>query len=300
MRRVAQDHKVLEIMGKRFVFFAFAVLLMVTAACVPKIDPTPSGNDNKLKPTGKSVSTYMSLHVTDNRSSYRKMAVVADKGRVLTGSAQPNSPEAVREAIAQGMEFVRIDVRRSGNESYCTDHIEEGDIYPKLEDVLSESRGKIFVCLDASHSLHIPNTCALIDSLAMQDEIIFCMGALGGPDDDQSASNGWRNYLEFSSRLDKVTPLFDASCKEAIDFIESSDLPAVVSFRLGDNSLAGYCHNSGFAVFTDVTASDESIKEGDNAALQQAAALKSDLVCTGVADSDIVRFYSTYRSSYNQ
>lgn len=283
-------------MGKSLKIKAVWALLLIAAACAPIIDPTPSGDNNKLKPTGKSVTTYMSLHVTDNRTFYRKMALISDQGRTALESHKANSLEAVRTAIAQGLEFVRIDVRRSGNESYCTDHLSVDEEYPTLEEMLTECRGKIFVVMDASHSLHIPNTCALIDSLAVQDEIVFCMGSLGGPADDQQASDGWRNYLGFSSRLDKVTPLFDASCKEAIDFIESCDLPTVVTFRLSELSLASYCHSSGFAVMTDISAADAAITEGDNSALLQAAALKSDLVCTGVADSDKV---TSFLSSHN-
>ena len=279
-------------MFKSVRFCAWTALLLIASACEPQFGPLTPADDNKLPPTGKSVSTYLALHVTDNRSSYRKMALAADQCRTVAGTAdgaQANSLEAARAAIGQGLEFVRLDVRRVGNKSYCTDHLSDGETYPELKDMLSECRGKVFVCMDASKSLHIPNTCALVDSLSMQDEIIFCLGSLGGPGDAQEESDGWRNYVSFSNLLDKVVPLFDVSSMEEIDFIVNMDLPTVVTFRLKDSSLASYCHSSGFAVFTDVSAADDSIQEGDNSALQQAAAIKSDIVCTGVADGDRVK-----------
>lgn len=273
---------------------ALALLLACVMSCVPNISPTPAPDSHKLPSTGKSVSKYLALHVTDNRSFYRKMALIADQARTDQSSGDmyaANSISAVNRAIELGLEFVRLDVRRIGNNSYCTDHIADGEEYPTLEDILSACRGKVFVCMDATKSIHIPNTCSMIDSLSMQDEIIFVMGDLGGPADSQEESYGWRNYLAFSSRLDKVVPLFNASCKEAVDFVESQDLPVVVSFITSDLSMADYCHNSGFAVYTDISSKDADIKKGDNTALMQAAALKADLVCTGVANNDNVLSY---------
>ena len=270
------------------------VLLASLLSCAPNINPTPQSDTHKLPPTDKSVSKYLALHVTDNRSSFRKMALVADQGRTDQSSGKSsdaNSLSAVNKAIELGLEFVRIDVRRIGNNNYCTDHIADGEEYPFFEHILSACRGKVFICMDATKSLHIPNTCSLIDSLSMQDEIIFFMGDLGGPGDNQEDSYGWRNYLAFSSRLDKVVPLFTANSKEAVDFVERQDLPVVVSFITDDLSMADYCHSYGFAVYTDISSKDADIKNGDNTALKQAAAIKADLVCTGIANNDNVISY---------
>ncbi|MBQ7622583.1 MAG: hypothetical protein IJS66_02450 [Bacteroidales bacterium] len=323
-------------MKKKLQFLCLAFLLSL-AGCAPKFNPSgpDEGGKDHLQPTGRSVTTYLALMVTDNRTSYRTMALCADRARtadgsLLTADCPDYSVKAIERAASLKQTFVRLAARttldkravccRHDNIKDCCDtggkdvfvsanRLEDiqsydvtldGKSFPgtpltTLDDALGACRGRIFACLDMTAGLNFFYTSKIIDSLAIADEILYYLGDLGAEGTDHSESQGWKNYMEMGQYVAKLAPVFKASGTEAVDFIESQDLSSVVTFEVPDASLAAYCHQSGFAVYSDISASDADLASGNTAAVETEAARRTDIVCCGVGDSaPVVQFLKNH------
>lgn len=305
-----------------------AALCSILSACSFFATPDKPHGGGGLKPTGHSIEKYVSILVTDNRTSYSKYGLSSDFARTHDGfNLHQDTPEcsvpAIQRAISRNIQFFSVkmfptydgitvcsrtdNVKNTcdtgGQDIFITGQLfedlrkytmtcggkrVEGTVIPTITEVLSAARGKIFPILDMTSQVNWTKVLPIIDSLVMSDEILFYFGSLDTGENPRDSTAAWKQYRLVADALPAVMPLFEVSSEQSIEFLHDKDIPRV-PVLLVEPSLVGAAHNYSFGVMKNLCPYDNDIISGNVSSIEAAKSNKFDFFHSGVADMEAFR-----------